>query len=79
MSIIMIYYNLVCGILCNVLGLICNSGEELVIIEYLKMLFDCEILKVLIVVVYMLVCVVLCEKGMFYVEFGLDDLKWSDE
>ncbi len=49
MSIITIYHNPACGTSRNVLGLIRNSGEEPIIIEYLKTPPDRDTLKALIV------------------------------
>lgn len=42
MSNIIIYYNLVCGILCNMLEMFYNNGNELIIINYFDMLLICD-------------------------------------
>lgn len=47
---VIFFYNLVCGIFCNVLVLIFYVGFEFCIVEYLKMLFGCDEICVLVVV-----------------------------
>lgn len=79
MSTIMIYHHPACGTSRNVLGLIRNSGEEPIVIEYLKTPPDRDILKALIVAMNVPVRAVLREKGTPYSELGLDDPKWSDD
>ena len=79
MSTIMIYHHPACGTSRNVLGLIRNSGEEPIVIEYLKTPPDRDILKALIVAMNVPVRAVLREKGTPYAELGLDDPKWSDD
>ena len=79
MSTITIYHNPACGTSRNVLGLIRNSGEEPIVIEYLKTPPDRDILKALIVAMNVPVRAVLREKGTPYAELGLDDPKWSDD
>ena len=79
MSQITIYHNPACGTSRNVLGLIRNSGEEPVVIEYLKTPPDRETLQRLIAAMGVPVRALLREKGTPYAELGLDDPKWSDE
>ena len=79
MSPITIYHNPACGTSRNVLGLIRNSGEEPVVIEYLKTPPDRETLQRLIAAMGVPVRAVLREKGTPYAELGLDDSKWNDE
>lgn len=79
MSQITIYHNPACGTSRNVLGLIRNSGEEPVVIEYLKTPPDRETLQRLIAAMGVPVRAVLREKGTPYAELGLDDSKWNDE
>ena len=79
MSTIMIYHHPACGTSRNVLGLIRNSGEKPIVIEYLKTPPDRDILKALIVAMNVPVRAVLREKGTPYAELGLDDPKWSDD
>ena len=79
MSTITIYHNPACGTSRNVLAMICNSGEEPVVIEYLKTPPDRATLTALIAAMGVPVRAVLREKGTPYAELGLDDPKWSDE
>ena len=76
---ITIYHNPNCGTSRNVLGLIRNSGEEPVVIEYLKMPPSREELKNLIVRMGITVRDLLRRKGTPYDELGLDDASLSDE
>ena len=75
----MIYHNPACGTSRNVLAMIRNSGEEPVVIEYLKTPPDRATLTALIAAMGVPVRAVLREKGTPYAELGLDDPKWSDE
>jgi arsenate reductase len=61
-----------------VLGLIRNSGEEPVVIEYLKTPPSRETLVSLIRDMGMTPRELLREKGTPYHELGLDDSKWTD-
>ncbi|HBN9808247.1 TPA: arsenate reductase (glutaredoxin) [Pseudomonas aeruginosa] len=79
MSTITIYHNPACGTSRNVLGLIRNSGEEPIIIEYLKTPPDRDTLRALIAAMGVPVRAVLREKGTPYAELGPDDPKWNDE
>jgi len=79
MSAVTIYHNPACGTSRNVLGLIRNSGEEPVVIEYLKTPPDRDTLKRLIAAMGVPVRDVLRIKGTPYQELGLDDPKWDDE
>ncbi len=76
---ITIYHNPDCGTSRNVLGLIRNSGEEPVVIEYLKSPPSREKLRELIAAMGITVRELLREKGTPYRELKLDDPKWTDE
>lgn len=76
---LMIYYNFVCGMFWNILEMMCQLGEDLVVIEYLQVLFMCEKLVELFVVMGMFFCEFLCQKGIFYVELGLDNFVFINE
>jgi arsenate reductase (glutaredoxin) len=76
---VMIYHNPNCGTSRNVLGLIRNSGEEPVVIEYLKHPPSRDKLRELIGAMGITVRDLLREKGTPYRELGLDDPKWSDD
>ena len=76
---ITIYHNPNCGTSRNVLGLIRNSGEEPVVIEYLKNSPSRDKLRELIAAMGISVRDLLREKGTPYRELGLDDPKWSDD
>lgn len=79
MNPITIYHNPACGTSRNALAMIRNSGEEPVVIEYLKTPPDRATLTALIAAMGVPVRAVLREKGTPYAELGLDDPKWSDE
>ncbi|KWK60981.1 arsenate reductase (glutaredoxin) [Burkholderia stagnalis] len=79
MSTITIYHNPDCGTSRNTLALIRNSGEEPVVIEYLKTPPSRETLIKLLADAGLTVREVLREKGTPYAELGLDDPKWTDE
>jgi arsenate reductase len=76
---ITIYHNPSCGTSRNVLGLIRNSGEEPVVIEYLKDPPTRDKLRELIAIMGISVRDLLREKGTPFPELGLDDPKWSDD
>ena len=76
---ITIYHNPNCGTSRNTLGLIRNSGEEPVIIEYLKMPPSRAMLKELIAAMGIGVRALLREKGTPYQDLSLGDPKWTDE
>ncbi len=76
---ITIYHNPACGTSRNVLGLIRNTGDEPVVIEYLKNPPDRDTLRRLVAQMGMPVRDLLRRKGTPYDELGLDDPKWSDE
>ena len=76
---ITIYHNPDCGTSRNVLALIRNTGEEPVVIEYLKNPPDRATLQQLIAQMGMPVRDLLRRKGTPYDELGLDDPKWTDE
>jgi arsenate reductase len=74
-----IYHNPNCGTPRTVLAMIRQSGEEPVIIEYLKNPPTRERLKELIAAMGIPVRALLREKGTPYAEFGLGDRKWTDD
>ena len=78
MSPVTIYHNPACGTSRNTLGLIRNSGEEPVVIEYLKTPPDRATLEALIAASGLTVREVLRVKGTPYEELGLADPKWTD-
>jgi len=75
---ITIYHNPDCGTSRNTLAMIRQSGEEPVIIEYLKNPPSRERLVELIRAMDIPVRGVLRQKGTPYHELGLDDPKWTD-
>lgn len=79
MTPITIYHNPDCGTSRNTLALIRNSGEEPVVIEYLKTPPSRETLVRLLADAGLTVREVLREKGTPYAELGLGDPKWTDE
>ncbi len=76
---ITIYHNPKCGTSRNVLAMIRASGEEPVVIEYLKNPPTRERLKELIAAMGIPARALLREKGTPYAELGLGDPKWSDD
>ena len=76
---IVIYQNPACGTSRNVLGLIRNSGEEPVVIEYLKTPPSRDELHDLIRRMGIPVRDLLRRKGAPYDELGLDDPALTDE
>ncbi|RBP05063.1 arsenate reductase [Roseiarcus fermentans] len=74
-----IYHNPKCGTSRNVLAMIRQSGEEPVVIEYLKTPPTRERLRDLIAAMAIPARALLREKGTPYAELGLGDPKWSDE
>ena len=74
-----IYHNPACGTSRNVLAMIRQSGEEPVVIEYLKNPPTRERLKELIAEMGIPVRALLREKGTPYAELGLGDPAWTDE
>ena len=76
---ITIYHNPNCGTSRNVLAMIRQSGEEPVVIEYLKEPPTRERLKALIAAMGIPVRALLRKKGTPYDELHLDDPKWTDE
>lgn len=79
MNHITIYHNPDCGTSRNVLALIRNSGDEPIVIEYLKNPPDRATLQRLIAQMGMPVRDLLRRKGTPCDELGLDDPKWTDE
>jgi len=76
---ITIYHNPDCGTSRNTLAMIRQSGEEPVIIEYLKHPPTRERLVELIKAMNIPVRKLLREKGTPFAELGLSDSKWSDD
>jgi len=74
-----IYHNPKCGTSRNVLAMIRRSGEEPVVIEYLKDPPSRERLKELIAAMGIPVRALLRERGTPYAALGLSDPKWTDE
>ncbi|WP_454907082.1 arsenate reductase (glutaredoxin) [Variovorax gossypii] len=79
MNHITIYHNPDCGTSRNVLALIRNTGDEPIVIEYLKNPPDRVTLQRLIAQMGMPVRDLLRRKGTPCDELGLDDPKWTDE
>ena len=76
---ITIYHNPNCGTSRNTLAMIRQSGEEPVVIEYLKNPPSRARLVELIAAMGIPVRALLREKGTPYAELGLADPKWSDD
>ncbi|TIU40174.1 MAG: arsenate reductase (glutaredoxin), partial [Mesorhizobium sp.] len=76
---ITIYHNPACGTSRNTLAMIRASGEEPVVIEYLKTPPGRERLLELIAAMGITPRELLREKGTPYAELGLADPKWSDD
>ena len=74
-----IYHNPACGTSRNVLAMIRQSGEEPVVIEYVKTPPTRERLKELIGAMAIPVRALLRKKGTPYAELGLGDPKWTDD
>jgi arsenate reductase (glutaredoxin) len=74
-----IYHNPACGTSRNTLAMIRQSGEEPVVIEYLKNPPSRARLIELIKAMAIPVRALLREKGTPYAELGLADPKWSDD
>jgi arsenate reductase (glutaredoxin) len=74
-----IYHNPNCGTSRNVLAMIRRSGEEPVVIEYLKAPPARERLNELIAAIGIPVRALLREIGAPYAELGLGDPQWTDE
>jgi arsenate reductase len=74
-----IYHNPNCGTSRNTLAMIRQSGEEPVVIEYLKNPPSRERLVDLLRAMKMTPRQLLREKGTPYAELGLDDPKWTED
>ncbi|TIO49359.1 MAG: arsenate reductase (glutaredoxin), partial [Mesorhizobium sp.] len=74
-----IYHNPACGTSRNTLSMIRASGEEPMVIEYLKAPPSRERLLELIAAMGIPPRDLLREKGTPYAELGLADPKWSDD
>jgi arsenate reductase len=79
MSDITIYHNPACGTSRNTLAMIRNSGEEPLVIEYLKTPPSRVALVKLIADAGLTVREVLRTKGTPYEELGLGDPTWTDD
>ena len=75
---ITIYHNPKCGTSRNTLAMIRNSGEEPVVIEYLKTPPDRERLQVLLSAMGMTARELLRQKDTPYDELGLAEDKWTE-
>lgn len=75
---ITIYHNPACGTSRNTLAMIRQSGEEPLVIEYLKTPPDRERLIALMQAMKMQPRDLLRQKGTPYAELGLGDPKWTD-
>lgn len=76
---ITIYHNPACGTSRNTLGIIRQSGEEPVVVEYLKIPLTRSELLSLIKSIGIDPRDLLRRKGTPYEELKLDDPKWSDD
>jgi arsenate reductase len=76
---ITIYHNPDCGTSRNTVAMIRQSGEEPVIIEYLKAPPTRERLVELIAAMGISTRALLREKGTPYADLGLGNSKWSDD
>jgi len=76
---ITIYHNPACGTSRNTLAMIRQSGEEPVVIEYLKTPPSRERLVELLAAMNMPARALLREKGTPYAELGLADPKWTED
>ena len=74
-----IYHNPACGTSRNTLAMIQQSGEQPVVIEYLKNPPSRKRLIELVKAMGISVRALLREKGTPYSELGLADPKWSDD
>jgi arsenate reductase (glutaredoxin) len=74
-----IYHNPDCRTSRNTLAMIRQSGEEPIVIEYLKTPPTRERLKALIAAMGISVRALLREKGAPYADLGLGDLRWTDD
>jgi arsenate reductase len=74
-----IYHNPACGTSRNTLALVRQSGEEPVVIEYLKHPPDRARLRALADAMGLPVRGLLREKGTPYAELDLGNPKWSDD
>jgi arsenate reductase (glutaredoxin) len=74
-----IYHNPNCGTSRNVLAMIRQSGQEPVVIEYLKNPPTRQRLKELIAAMGISVRALLRDKGTPYAELGLADPQWTDD
>jgi arsenate reductase (glutaredoxin) len=78
-SLVTIYHNPACGTSRNTLAMICASGEEPVVVEYLTDPPSRERLKELVAAMGITPREFLREKGTAYTELGLDDPALTDD
>jgi arsenate reductase (glutaredoxin) len=76
---ITIYHNPACGTSRNTLAMIRQSGEEPIVVEYLKNPPSRARLIELIAAMRISARALLREKGTPYAELGLGDSKWTDD
>lgn len=76
---ITIYHNPRCGTSRNTLALIRNSGDEPVVIEYLKQVPSKQELQQILAVMSFSARQLMREKESVYQELGLADDKWSED
>jgi len=79
MAAVTIYHNPACGTSRNTLAMIRASGEEPVIVEYLKTPPSRERLVALITLLGIAARDLLRQKGTPYDELGLGEARWSDD
>lgn len=79
MAAVTIYHNPACGTSRNTLAMIRASGEEPVIVEYLKTPPSRERLVALIALMGIAPRDLLRQKGTPYDELGLGEARWSDD
>ena len=76
---ITIYHNPRCGTSRNTLALIRNSGDEPVVIEYLKQVPSKQELQQILAAMSFSARQLMREKESVYQELGLADDKWSED
>ncbi len=76
---ITIYHNPKCGTSRNTLALIRNSGDEPVVIEYLKQPPSKEVLKNMLTTMAFSARELMRKKESLYEELQLDEDKWSED
>lgn len=76
---ITIYHNPRCGTSRNTLALIRNSGDEPIVIEYLKQVPSKQELQQILAAMSLSARQLMREKESVYQELGLADDKWSED